>query len=75
MDQKVTFAQPAARQIVYIRAVAVADLPKDLRDQSEGLKNIYAVHDSDGQRLALVRDRQTAFYLARENEMHPVHTH
>ncbi|MEL7104544.1 MAG: DUF1150 family protein [Pseudomonadota bacterium] len=61
--------------IVYVRPVDVIELPEDLRDQAEGLDQIYAVHDTDGQRLALVKDRQLAFHLARQNELAPVNVH
>lgn len=60
---------------VYVRPVDVIELPEDLRDQAEGLDQIYAVHDTEGQRLALVRDRKLAFHLARENELAPVNVH
>jgi len=33
------------------------------------------VHSSEGQRLALVRDRKMAFVLARQNDMDPVTVH
>ena len=61
--------------IVYVRPVSVDDLPEDLRDQADGLDTIYAVHASDGERLALVRDRTLAFVLARQNNMAPVTVH
>ena len=37
---------------VYIKAVNVADLPEDVRASADGLDQIYAVHDADGQQLA-----------------------
>jgi hypothetical protein len=61
--------------IVYIRAVRVADLPDDIQDQADGAEMIYSVHRPDGERLALVKDRQTAFFLARENDLSPVNVH
>ncbi|MFT4716046.1 MAG: hypothetical protein ACI861_001842 [Paracoccaceae bacterium] len=69
--------------IVYVRAVAVRDLPEDLRtqsgDTSEGVSwdtaIIYSVHDTDGQRLALVGDRKLAFALARQYDFVPVNVH
>ncbi|EAQ05055.1 hypothetical protein OB2597_07215 [Pseudooceanicola batsensis HTCC2597] len=64
-----------ARPIVYVRAVKVADLPEDVQAQVEGLDELYAVHDSSGERLALVKDRDLAFVLARQNEMEPVTVH
>jgi hypothetical protein len=65
----------AGAPIVYIRTVAVADLPEDVQDQAEGLETLYAVHRPDGARLALVRDRGLAFALARQNDMVPVSVH
>lgn len=62
-------------RIVYVKTVDVADLPRDLRDQAGELDQLYAVHDSDGQQLALVADRKLAFVLARENDLSPVAVH
>lgn len=62
-------------RIVYVRAVDVAELPDEVRAESEGLDQIYAVHAADGERLALVRDRDTAFVLARQNDFAPVTVH
>ncbi len=62
-------------RIVYVKAVDVADLPKDLREQAGDLDQLYAVHDSDGQQLALVADRKLAFVLAREHDLSPVAVH
>ena len=58
-------------RIVYVKTVEVADLPSDLRDQAGDLDQLYAVHDSDGQQLALVADRKLAFVLAREHDLSP----
>ena len=60
---------PAERTIVYVRPVAVADLPHDLQEQVEGLTTIYSVHTPDGARVALVADRKLAFDLARSHDM------
>ncbi len=62
-------------QIVYIRPVAVADLPKEVRDQAMGVTELYAVHSAEGERLALVKDRKLAFILARQNDLAPVSVH
>ncbi len=61
--------------IVYIRAVRVADLPEDIQEQADGLETLYAVHRPNGERLALVKDRQLAFALARQNDLAPVNVH
>lgn len=62
-------------RIVYVRPVAAADLPDDVRAQLGGASEIFAVHSPDGERLALVRDRKLAFALARQNDMTPVNVH
>ncbi len=60
---------------VYVKTIAVTDLPREVRDQAEGLDQLYAVHNSDGQQLALVGDRKLAFDLAREHNYAPVLVH
>ncbi|MEO1108815.1 MAG: DUF1150 family protein [Pseudomonadota bacterium] len=62
-------------RIVYVKTVEVADLPSDLQDQAGDLDQLYAVHDSDGQQLALVADRKLAFVLARQHDLSPVAVH
>lgn len=62
-------------RIVYVRPVAVSDLPIELRQQAEGLTTIYALHNDAGERLALVADRHMAFVLARQNDLAPVNVH
>lgn len=62
-------------RIVYVRPVDVAELPDEVRAQVGDVGTIYAVHDADGERLALVRDRKMAFLLARQNDMAPVAVH
>jgi len=78
MDEQLTTKQTqsqGARDIVYVRPVAVADLPEDVREQVPGVTALYAVHSEDGSRLALVRNRELAFILARQNDLAPVHVH
>jgi hypothetical protein len=69
------FASEEGRRIVYVRPVAVDTLPEEVQAQVDGVKTLYAVHDADGERLALVRDRKMAFLLARQNDMAPVNVH
>ena len=75
MYSKFDFDTEQDAQIVYIREVAVRDLPEDVQAQMEGTDKVYAVHNSDGERLALVADRQLAFVLARQNDLAPVTVH
>ncbi len=62
-------------RIVYVKTVEVADLPREVREQAGDIELLYAVHDSEGQRLALVADRKLAFNLAREHDFSPVAVH
>lgn len=75
MDTKYDFRPDAGERIVYVRPVAVAQLPDELREQAMGLDTVYAVHDATGERLALVKDRKLAFIVARQNDMAPVSVH
>ena len=77
MNEKFDFGPEAETddQIVYVRPVAVADLPKEVREQAMGLDKLYAVHSADGERIALVKDRTMAFVLARQNDLAPVSVH
>ncbi len=65
----------AGERIVYVKAVDVADLPVEVRAQAGELDHLYAVHDAEGQRLALVANRRMAFALAREHDFSPVPVH
>ena len=60
---------------VYVKTILVTDLPREVRDQAEGLEQLYAVHDAEGQQLALVGERKLAFALAREHNYAPVLVH
>ena len=64
-----------AGRIVYIRPIAVAGLPDDLRQKANGLVTLYAIGSETGERLALVRDRDLAFVVARQNDLTPVSVH
>ncbi|MEQ8368246.1 MAG: DUF1150 domain-containing protein [Roseicyclus sp.] len=64
-----------AQPIVYIRPVAVADLPEEVRQQVGSAQTLYAIGNEDGQQLALVKDRKLAFVVARQNHMQPVSVH
>ncbi len=66
---------PEGDRIVYVKTVDVADLPDEVQEKIDGFEQLYAVHDSEGQQLALVADRKLAFRLARQNDYAPVAVH
>lgn len=63
------------QDIVYIRPVAVSELPDEVREAAMGATELYAVHSAEGERLALVKERRLAFLLARQNDLAPVSVH
>jgi hypothetical protein len=65
----------AGRPIVYVRAVKASDLPEEMRAKIGGQETLYAVHSTEGERLALVADRKLAYFLARQHDMEPVAVH
>ncbi|TNF22310.1 MAG: DUF1150 family protein [Rhodobacteraceae bacterium] len=75
MNTAYDFANTIAHNIVYVKPVAVADLPEDIRSQAQGAKTLYAVHRENGEQLALVADRKLAYLLARQHDMAPVSVH
>ncbi len=66
------FIEPGGQPIVYVRQVTPEELPHQLRGATARL---YAVHDAEGNRLALAPDRRVAFALARRNDMVPLSVH
>lgn len=75
MDVKFDGIPESDDRIVYVREVDVSELPEEVQREAGGLKKLYAVHSAGGERLALVRDRQMAFVLARQNDFAPVTVH
>ncbi len=64
-----------SQDIVYVKPVAVADLPDEVQEHAGDLETLFAVHNSVGEQLALVADEKLAFHLAREHQMRPVTLH
>ena len=75
MNTEYNFNELRDERLVYVRPVDVSDLPDEVQRQADGLLQFYAVHDANGERLALVKDRQMAFALARQNDFAPVGVH
>lgn len=61
--------------IVYVKEIAVADLPDELREQTGELETVFAIGSEDGRQLALVPNKAMAFAVARQNEMVPLSVH
>ncbi len=75
MNEQYDFEKTGGEDIVYIRPVLVSDLPSEVQEQAEGIETLFALHNAAGERLALVKDRNMAFALARQNDLSPVNVH
>jgi|TARA_B100001093_G_C26654489_1_gene939021 hypothetical protein len=75
LDTKQENMRSQEGRIVYVRSVNADELPNEVREKIDGLSELYAVHSADGERLALVKDRNFAFVLARQNDLSPVAVH
>ena len=74
MNSKYDFPK-GETNVVYVKPVALADLPDDVQEQVGEEAQLYAVHKDDGEQLALVDGRELAFSLARQNDLVPVTVH
>jgi hypothetical protein len=70
-----SFKAGDGKPIVYVRTVAVDELPEEVRAQVPTEARLFAIHDQNGQRLALLADRSNAFAVARANSCMPVSVH
>lgn len=74
MKTEVTFG-PEMDRIVYVRPVDVAELPDEVRAEAGLTEQVFALHNAEGERLALVQNKQLAFHIARQNSYAPVSVH
>lgn len=81
MMSKEDFAGLGAPDLVYVREIRAADVLTDVPPvEVKGLTldpemTLYAVHGADGERLAVMIDRETAFATAVAHELEPVSVH
>ena len=75
------FADFGAPDLVYVRAIRASDVLADARvETAPGLEInpdqiLYAVHGADGERLAVMLDRETAFAAAMAHDLEPMSVH
>ncbi|HEV7228519.1 DUF1150 family protein [Brevundimonas sp.] len=78
---KQALADLGAPDMVYVREVAAAEILGDAPKAAlKGLnidpdQILYAVHSADGERLAVLIDREAAFAAAVAHELEPVSVH
>ncbi len=61
--------------IVYLKPMNTADLPDELREQAGDIKQIFAVHNGEGEQVAYIADLAFAAHLAAENNVQIVPLH
>ncbi|AYG94267.1 DUF1150 family protein [Brevundimonas naejangsanensis] len=75
------FADFGAPDLVYVRAIRASDVLADARVEAASDVEIdpdqilYAVHGADGERLAVMLDRETAFAAAVAHDLEPMSVH
>lgn len=78
---KKALSELGAPDMVYVREVAAAEILGDTpKSALKGLdidpaQILYAVHSADGERLAVLVDREAAFAAAVAHELEPVSVH
>lgn len=74
MQAKMKFPELTGSSI-YLKPVDVADLPADVQEEAGALESLFAVHNADGEQLALVASPLVASHLADMNNMTLVALH
>ena len=75
------FADLGAPDTVYVREITAAEVMADAKlEEVRGFQinpaqTLYAVHSADGERLAVLLDRDSAFAAAVAHELEPVSVH
>ena len=81
MFSKEAFAALGGPDLVYVRPISAAEiLAEPAVRLTEGVRldprqMLYAVHRADGERLAVMTDRETAIAAALAHELAPVSVH
>ena len=63
--------------IVYLRPVAVSDLPDEVQAEAAATatEQLFAVHNTEGEQVALVASEDVASHLAKVNKLQLVTLH
>ena len=72
-DENAFFELPS--NIVYVRELSPEETEALPQNAVGAARKVYAIHDANGERLALTDDRKLAFTLARQHDRTPVSVH
>lgn len=76
MEQKYNFDGLDEKGLVYVKSISSGELPIDVQQEIlDEHGSLYALHNSTGDRIAVVSGRDAAFIVARQNDLNPVSVH
>jgi len=79
LTQASGISQFEERGLVYVRPIGFEELqrvlPANALDQLDTTEDLFAVHNSEGERLAIVEGREAAFAAARAHQLTPASLH
>ena len=64
-----------AGNMIYLKPVAISDLPEEVRDDAGALETVFSVFNAKGEQVALVANAALAADLAAQNDMQVVSVH
>ena len=64
-----------AGNMIYLKPVAISDLPEEVRDDAGALETVFSVFNAKGEQVALVANAAIAADLAAQNDMQVVSVH
>jgi hypothetical protein len=76
LEQNYNFDGLDEKGLVYVKSISSNELPIDVQQEIlEEQGPLYALHNSTGDRIAVVSGRDAAFIVARQNDLNPVSVH
>ena len=76
MEQNYNFDGLDEKGLVYVKSISSSELPINVQQEIlEEQGPLYALHNSTGDRIAVVSGRDAAFIVARQNDLNPVSVH
>ena len=76
MEQNYNFDGLDEKGLVYVKSISSSELPIDVQQEIlEEQGPLYALHNSTGDRIAVVSGRDAAFIVERQNDFNPVSVH
>ena len=72
------FSAYGAPDLVYVREIRAGEILADIDDidiELDPEQTLYALYGADGERLAVMMDRETAIAAAQAHDMAPVSVH